>query len=174
MSLKDALTTPPQVSSAQTAGAQAGTSTSAAPGETLPGVENPTTAQTGRMAGRGGRAKVASHRSRSKPRHRTAAAHPAESPSQPGRQGTIAKQNVPFVEQGAAKTGTYPKFVPPKAATSQMTEAEKKRFEEMMAARLKANQQLSETPAEAAERKKLLKALAAKHANDTLKTIGDR
>ena len=53
-----------------------------------------------------------------------------------------------------------------------MTDAEKKKFEETMAARLKANRQPAETPAEAAEREKLLKALAAKHGQDTLKATG--
>ena len=78
------------------------------------------------------------------------------------------------MEQGAAKGGTYPNFVPPKAATTQMTDAEKKKFEETMAARIKANQQPSETPAEAAEREKLLKALAGKHAPDAPTATGSQ
>lgn len=83
-----------------------------------------------------------------------------------------ATQNAPFVNEGVATgAASYPKFVPPKAATSQMSDAEQKQFQQTMSDRIKANQQAPESPAEAAERQKLLKALAEKHAQDTLNSI---
>ncbi|HET7412726.1 MAG TPA: hypothetical protein VFJ18_08690 [Pararhizobium sp.] len=85
-----------------------------------------------------------------------------------------ATENAPFVEEGAAQSKTFPKFVPPKAAAKPMTDAEKKAFEEQMAARMKTNAPKNETPAQYAERMKLMRALAAEHGEDTLKAIQDQ
>jgi len=156
-SLKDVLTTPPSVSgNAKTASTAVTSAPVSAP---TPGpVENDVAAATPRR-----------HARSSHPRRHATAANQDLKAQQHG----TATQNAPFVEQGVAKGATtYPKFVPPKAATSQMTDAEKKRFEDTMAARLKASQQPAETPAEAAERQKLLKALADKQTQDTLDSIG--
>ncbi len=166
-SLKDALTPPPPVSSAaKTDNTPAGADTPVASTSPLPGVDDAGKSQPESA----GKTAVSSRRTHSR-RHRKTAARQPSSPSPPVAQAGTATRNAPFVDQGAAATGTYPKFVPPKAATSQMSDAEKKKFEETMAARIKANKQSSETPAEAAEREKLLKALAAKHAEDTMKAI---
>lgn len=166
--LKQSLTTPPPVSSAA---GQQGSGAAAAPGSTTSSVNAAAATPNGGAPASAAHAATSSRRSASRRRTKVAAAPGAGPASPPARQKGTAKQNAPFVEQGAATTGVYPKFVPPKAATTEMTDAEKKKFEEMMAARLKANQPPAETPAEAAEREKLLKALAARHGPDTLKAI---
>lgn len=117
-----------------------------------------------------------SQQTRSKHRRRhssaTTSGSATASSASKGRDRGTATKNAEFVEQGAAQSETYPKFVPPKAATTQMTDAEKKAFEEQMAARMKANAApKDETPAEYAERMKLMRALAAEHGPDTLKAI---
>jgi len=82
-----------------------------------------------------------------------------------------ATRNAKFVEEGAAHTEVYPKFVPPHPATTQMTDAEKKAFEAQMAARIKTNKAPAESPAEYQERLKLMRALAEKHGSETLQEI---
>lgn len=161
-SVNDALTVQPATSSAATTAGQSNDAAQAqSSGTTLPGVDQSATQQ---QSGTAGRRTAASRRSRSGRGRKSAAARRTEtpSPSSPAATSGTATQNAPFVEQGVAKTGTYPKFVPPKSATSQMTDAEKKKFEDAMAARIKANQKPAETPAEAAAREKLLKALTSK------------
>lgn len=86
----------------------------------------------------------------------------------PARDSGTATRNAAFVEKGVAKSDTYPKFVPARAATTQMSDAEKKAFEADMAARMKAGTKPSETQAEYEERLKLMRALAAGHGSDTL------
>jgi hypothetical protein len=97
---------------------------------------------------------------------------PANSASAPARRdrGT-ATRNAQFVEEGVSRTNVYPKFVPPQAATTQMTDAEKKAFQAQMAARIKTNNAQAESPAEYQERLKLMRALAQKHGEETLEEI---
>ncbi len=165
-SLKETLTTPPPTSSTQNPANATTAGETAAPGAPVQGAES--------LPGAAGGATASSATGKTQHvgsghRRRAAGSGKQESSGQQAtapQQGTAA-QNAPFVEQGAAKTGTYPNFVPPKAATTPMTDAEKKKFEEMMAERIKANRQQPETPAEAAERERLLKALAAKRGQQT-------
>jgi len=91
--------------------------------------------------------------------------------SNPRRDRGSATRNATFVEQGASRTNTYPKFVPPHPATTQMTDAEKKTFEAQMAARISANERPAENTAEYQEQLKLMRALAQNHGEQTLEQI---
>ncbi|TPW26362.1 hypothetical protein [Pararhizobium mangrovi] len=186
-SLKEALTVPPPVEtkgtfSTATASTDAETSTSAltASSSGNVGTDTATTPSSVRAAAKSTttsnvrrqrrQAQATRAQAAATTPQRTAAARTTAANGQTRQSGT-ASQNAPFVDEGARQGDTYPKFVPPKEATTQMTDAQKKAFEKTMDERMKANEQQADSPDAVAERRKLLDAIAKNSTRDTLKAI---
>ncbi|WP_345775674.1 hypothetical protein [Hoeflea sp. BAL378] len=85
---------------------------------------------------------------------------------------TTPVETKEFVETGASQTGVYPKFGHmPKAATTQMTQAEKLAAEAEMAELLRARAATPDARAQYQARLEELRALAANHGRDTQQQI---
>ncbi|MBC7280741.1 hypothetical protein [Hoeflea sp.] len=85
---------------------------------------------------------------------------------------TTPVETQDFVETGARRTGEYPTFGRmPKAANTQMSDAEKRAAEAEMAALLRARAATPGARAQYEARLKQLRALAANHGADAKKEI---
>lgn len=83
-----------------------------------------------------------------------------------------ATTNAPFVEQNAAQSETYPLFVPPQPATTQMTDAEKKQFQAKMAASITSNDaQAATDTVDYGAQSKEMRTIADQHSQAALKSI---